>query len=269
MTKYAFVQILAMFLILPSYIGCSHVDGNTAQEAYYQIEGNVFDPSQLRQAAIKLERARKAYPNDPWVYMTESLATLVSGYKIGDWYKLNTFTEGSVDRALDLAKMAVELGPNESQAYAHLARIYIIKRKYKTAWSLLNEAHERSPESFYPWYFRGIISEQMRDATRATWYFDEADKCAKYDYQREIVNIHRQAVAKFTGNLGGQERLLKENIDRNPSNPYGYGNYASFLMKQKRYDEAIDNWERAIRIAPYPHAVEQLEEAKRLKQSNG
>src|SRR5712692_6150423 len=149
---------------------------SSAEQAYYQLEGNVFDRTQIQEALAKLDAARAKRADDPWVYLTASLATLIAGYKIGDWYSLKTFEEGTADRALALALKAKDLGPKNSQCHAHFARILILKGDYQKAWDALNEAHRLSPQSFYPWYFRGIIAEHMRDATRARTYFDEAER---------------------------------------------------------------------------------------------
>ena len=122
--------------------------------------------------------------------------------------------------------------------------------------------------SFYPWYFKGIIAEKKRDVPKANEYFSEALKRAEYSYQKKIVTIHQQKVARISGNSSEQEKLLKKNIADNPKNPHVHGNYASYLMKQARYTEAVKYWQRAIELGSYRHAEEQLEEAKRLEKNN-
>jgi len=77
-----------------------------------------------------------------------------------------------------------------------------------------------------------------------------------------LVLGHRTSVAKVEGNAALQEQLLKEGIGLNPKNAYAYGEYAAFLMCKGRYRDAIVQWEQAIRIAPFPRAVSQLEKAK-------
>jgi tetratricopeptide (TPR) repeat protein len=239
---------------------------NLAEQAYYEIESDILNRSAVESALAKLQRARTQKPKDPWPYLAMSLAVLASGYKIGDWYEMQTFSKGTVDKALALATKAVEVAPKESQSHAHLARILIIRGEYKKAWNSLNEGYNKNRGNFYVWYFRGIIAEKMRDVAHATSYFDEASKRASHRYQSMLVNLHRENIAKIAGNLQEQERILKENIAKNPNNPHIYGNYGYFLMKQKRYDEAIQYWQKAIELGPYREAVDRLEETKRLKQ---
>lgn len=57
-----------------------------------------------------------------------------------------------------------------------LARVQIIEGEYREAWETLNTAHAKDPDNFYPWYFRSVISEQMRDRERAEHAIDEAEK---------------------------------------------------------------------------------------------
>jgi len=164
-----------------------------------------------------------------------------------------------------LAEKAKDLGPEESQAYAHLARIHIIKREYRTAWELLNTSYKIDPINFYAWYYKGIVSEKMKDAPRANRHFDEALEHVGYAYQRKLVNIHQRKVARLQNDTTKQENLLKENIANFPNDAHVHGNYAAFLMRQKRYSEAVDYWEMAVDRGSYRKAEEQLAKAKRLE----
>ena len=62
-----------------------------AREAYYQIEANVFDRTQLQDAYTKINLAADKNRNEAFIYVAVSLGTLVAGYTIGDWYDLTTF----------------------------------------------------------------------------------------------------------------------------------------------------------------------------------
>jgi tetratricopeptide (TPR) repeat protein len=179
---------------------------------------------------------------------------------------MNTFDDGAVEKALAFAKRALELRPTESQASAQVARIYIIKKEYQTAWTLLNTAYDNDATNYYPWYLRGVIAVKMNDPKRALVQFDEAEKLAKHKYQHRQLNYQRQYIAKMNGDAAAEEALLKKNIQDNPDRANIYGNYAQFLKKHKRYDEAIAYWEKAIAISPYPHAIEQLKKTRELKQ---
>lgn len=61
------------------------------------------------------------------------------------------------------------------------------------------------------------------------------------------------------------ERILRENMSLDPLSPWDHGNYALFLMGQRRYDEAIVEYKKALALAPYPLAEHQLAEAEKLR----
>ncbi len=248
---------------------CVRAGDANAERAYYELDGDLLSRATLAKALATVERARQANPRDPWAYATQSYAVLAGGYQIGDRYSLKSYDPAAVDRALGLAKRAVELDPSTSLFHAHLARIQLIKGDYETAFEELTTAHDLDPDSFYPWYLLGIIAEKRRNRAEAELYFLEADLRKSQPSHAGSLNTRRQNLARMAGDLAAEERLLKEGIELDPKSPYGYGNYATFLMRQKRYDEAVKNWETAVRLGPYRHALDQLEKTKQLKRSQG
>ena len=52
--------------------------------------------------------------------------------------------------------------------------------------------------------------------------------------------------------------MLLENIQLFPEQAHRYGNYASFLKRENRKEEAIQNYRLAIEIRPYGNAKKQL-----------
>ena len=57
-----------------------------AREAYFEIEDNVFSAERLRSAANKLEKAYSMEPNEPFIYLSSSLLSIVVGHGVGNWY---------------------------------------------------------------------------------------------------------------------------------------------------------------------------------------
>lgn len=253
-----------LLLILPSFVS-ANMARELAKEAYHQMEENVFDREEISIAVDKLNRAAKSNRKEPWIFLAGSLLELINGYKIGDWYRTKSFSEAGVENAFSMAKEALKLSGNESQVFAHLARIHIIKGEYTAAWDLLNTANRISPQDFYPWYFRGIIAEKKRNGPKAKEYLTKARSYAEFRYQEMLVNIHLRKVAKFEGDTLKQEELLKRNIAEYPDDPHIHGNYAAFLMKHERYSEAIEYWRMAIARGSYRRAEEQLKKSIQLE----
>jgi tetratricopeptide (TPR) repeat protein len=238
-----------------------------ARDAFYALDEKPFDVERRSKALEDIQRAAKQSPKEPWVAIATSRAILELGYSKGDRYRLTSFDPEAVEKAEEYAKQSVLLGPNESLAYSQLARVQLIRGNYRPAWDTLNQAHEKDPNDFYPWYLRGVLSNRMKNAERAKAALDEAEKHATQLYQGRLTLYERMTLAKLTGDLSAEERIYKQLIDLDPQNAHAYGNYANFLLSQKRYDEAIASYEKALSIASYPLAREQLERAKQLKNS--
>lgn len=238
-----------------------HATG-TAHEAYYPIEANVFSRAHLQDAYTKINLAADQNRNEAFIYAAVSLGTLVGGYNIGDWYDLTTFAGTVVQDALGHARQAVSLDPNLGAAHAQLARVLIVRKEFVEAAEHIAKAKALDPDSFYPWYFKGIWHEKQGHVAEATHTFNRTQQAAALPHHSMMVLVHRASVAKVGGNAALREQLLKEGIALNPASAYAYGDYAAFLMCTGRYLEAIVQWEKAIHIAPFPRAVSQLEKAK-------
>lgn len=256
------------FLISPAEAASAKTKDSLAKEAYFLIEGNVFNSRKIRRALLKIEEAEKRNPDDPWIYLASSMAYLVRGFTYNDWYELKNFDESSVEKSFELARMAVKLDSKESQTHAHLGRLYILAKDFPNARESLHRALRLDEKSFYPWYFKGILFEKQGKWKEAVNLFNEAEKRAKFKYHHIILNTHRGKVASLQGDVVKKERFLKTNIKNNPKNIWMYDNYADFLVSQKRYDEAIIMWKKAIAITPYDRGFRKIKEAEKKKSRN-
>jgi tetratricopeptide (TPR) repeat protein len=236
-----------------------------ASSAYYQIDRNRFDRAQLADAFAKLDQAAKINPNEPYLYLSGSLASLVQGFGMGDWYEQSSFENGTVERALPLAEKAVQLAPTLSQAHAQLARIYIMRKDFAKAQKSIARAKELEPQSFYPWYFEGIYYEKLRDVEAAITALNAAEQRATQQHQRNSVNRHRSRVAEVSRDPALQEDFLVKIIASNPNDGHVYAEYAGFLMCKGRYEDAIIQWEKTVHLMPsWTYAETQLAKARRM-----
>ena len=275
MGKQAKILILLLGVIYPGMLvygeikdddNLANVDGENAKalakKAYFTLEESPFDREVYRQAGILLNSANSLNDKEPWVYIGLSLATMQHGYKKGSWFRQKSFSKRSVDKAFEHAKKAVELGPNESQSYAHLARMYIIKKEYRKAWGELNTSYALDNNNFYAWFYKGLVYYYMKGYEKAVVNLDEAEKNIIHRYHKKLVTRQRQRVARKMGDKELEEKMYKKNIQNFPDNAYMYGNYAGFLFRNKRYEKAAEFYEKAINIKPYAHAQGQLIKAK-------
>ena len=241
------------------------VAGTLARNAFFAIENKPFDREVTGKAAEDIARAYKQDPKHPWVSIAISRLHLEQGYLKGDRTKLSSYLAESIEKASRHARQAVELGANESMAHVQVARIQIISENYKGAWETLNQAHKLDMAGFDPWYFRSVISIKMNDPKRAGDALDEAEKRSTLPYQKRWVTQNRIHLARLNKDAVAEEKYYKTAIEQEKEEPHPYGNYATFLKRHKRYDEAITYYQKALAISPYPLAEEQLRQTKLLK----
>ncbi len=234
-----------------------------AEEAFHLMASNAFSEHVQRAANEKLEMARQIDPEEPWIFLCQSYMTLQEGYRIGKWYKARSFAPGTADKAMPFARKAVSLDPNFSKGYSHLGWLHIIKGDYRNANRFLDTAYNLDDASFQVWLYKGTLALEMRNVDAAREMFEEAQRYAAHPYQKSVIRGRKRDVARLTGDTREEESLLLEAIEEDPYSAYPYGNYANFLMNQGRYNEAVEFYEKAIRIKPYPAAIRALEEARK------
>ena len=262
MSRRLFLIAAHLFLILSTSIFAGTAR-DQAMKAYHLMEESPFDSRVFQESISLIDSAYESDPNEPWIYIASSLAIMQRGYKIGSWYSHKSFRSGAIDKALQFAEKAKQLGKTESQAYAHLARILIIKNEYRKAWDLLNKSHQLDNNNYYAWFYKALIYYYMKGYDDSLPNLDEAEKHITHRYQKKLITRQRQRVARKQGNKVLEEKMYKKNIEDFPENAYMYGNYASFLLNNDRPRESVIYYEKAISIKPYPKAIEKLEEAKR------
>lgn len=239
--------------------------GQQAKAAFFAIEADPFNTPTYRNARDEIGRAYKAAPNDAWVLIAVSRVYLEDGYIKGDRASLGSYAADAVRLANQYARQAAEAGPQEPMAHVQLARLQIITEDHRGAWETLNRAYLLDPKSFYPWYHRGVVSYKMKDYKRAAEAFDAAHERAAFSWQKEWAIDKRGDIAYRQGDTATEERIYKQLIEMSPRSPHAHGNYGNFLKRQKRYDEAIVYYGKAIAIRSYPQAEENLKKTLLLR----
>lgn len=70
------------------------------------MEESPFDDATFQASMVLINSAYETDPNEPWIYIASSLAVMQQGYNIGSWYTQKSFTEGTVEQALQFAEKA-------------------------------------------------------------------------------------------------------------------------------------------------------------------
>jgi len=262
----AVLQVIIVNVVL-LFLNCSSGKDTTSmsKEAFYSIERDPFKSSVVKQAEITLRYTQMLEPKNTWVNIALSRLYLEKGYIAGDRSRRSTYNTKNFEKAKRFAWNGLIHGDNESMAFVNWARFQIIMKDNKGAWETLNRGYVLDTNGFYPWYYKSVLSLKMRDPDRSENYINEARIRAKEAYQYNWVISRKIDIANLRGDSLAEESAYKEMIANDPKSSHAYGNYALYLKKHKRYDEAIQYYNEALKIAPYRRAAEQLIETNQLK----
>jgi len=93
----------------------------------------------------------------------------------------------------------------------------------------------------------GLALMGKGDYRRAEKYFTDAlRQYPSYSY----LHVNMGVLKAATGEPGKAERFFRNAIALGPGYPECYFHYAKFLKRGKRYDEATENLEKALKLAP-------------------
>lgn len=254
-----------VFIVFPAMIMLGACAEDMApQDALQAMEAQPFQRDTLESSIEALQAALERTPEDPWVYLGLARAYLIGGYKSGGRFRFTSFFPESVDNARELVEHALKLNPDLSRAHAMRARLQIIEGEYREAWDTLNTAHELDRDGFHPWYLMGVLNRYYKEYDQSRKMLRRAMAASVHPYQKRWVLGQRKEIAEATNDAGAEEKLHREIVTMFPNEAHGYGNYGAFLLEQKRYEDAILQYEKALQIQRYPLAEQQLEKARRL-----
>jgi tetratricopeptide (TPR) repeat protein len=238
-----------------------------AESAYYELKDSRFDSRILREAGLKIDKGKKANPQEPWVYIAEAEFRLETGYTIGSWFDSATYTPGTVAGVLDVALNAYELDSSNCTAEAMLARIYIIKGDNQTAFTHMRRIYDRDPDNFYPPFLMGRIYLKSAHPEQAIPHLEQAERLAQRTFQKLAAMNGLEDAYALCHRPADEERMVKELIALEPDNAYYYESYGLFLERAGRLKEAITSYRTGVNLKPYPNIVRLLNQATRKSDS--
>lgn len=226
-----------------------------AEATYRYLSEHPYSPAARKKGLEDLEQARMIDPNEPEIFLSEAIIILQDGFKKGKWYKKTSFRPGTVDKAMEKVNLALKSDPLYSKSHSVLAWFHIIKQDFSRAEQLLDKAYQLDSSCFYYWLYRGTLSLEKNELTKAGEYFDRGREKARTEGQRNLIFYRKKAIARLNNNLAEEENLYIAEIDRDPNNARKYGKYGYFLLCHGRFDEAIEFFTKALEIEPYPDAL--------------
>lgn len=258
---------LGVALIISGYTVPAYADSlpgpvahRKAVDAFWALERRPWDQSTWSYAMAELQTAAQRSPHDPWVSIGYAKLAMTMGYQS---YSANS--PESIDAAYRFAKQAVQDGPNESMAHAYLGLVLYNKGGNEASWQSYQKAMQLDPKNPMPVLYVATAMMEVHDYRGLEQWIRRAESLATHPEQRLRLYPLKRALANSRKDAAEVERLFKAEIGEQPENPWAHGNYASFLQHNRRYDEAIREYEKALAILDYPMARAGLEQSKRSR----
>ena len=115
---------------------------------------------------------------------------------------------------------------------------------------------------------RGLLEQLVRTypndershSLLAHHYFEQQEYDKAIEQYQNVIDINPDFsqvynqlgyAYRFTEQYEKAEKAFKKYIDLIPDDPNPYDSYAEFLMKMGRFDESIQNYEKALKASPY------------------
>ena len=160
--------------------------------------------------------------------------------------------KGLWESAINVCQSAIELFPNNPNFYIRKARaIYASNGNAQETIQLLEQARTLSPENSSAYFFLAqVYADELN--------FSEADsslqKAIEYSPDNQFYSIYRANLARDSQNYPLAESLYIEYLNKFPNEYVGHYNFAKFLFETGKFQEAVDEMEKAVNLSPSPPA---------------
>lgn len=156
--------------------------------------------------------------------------------------------ERKFDEAIKLFTEAIELNPNDADAYNDRgAVLYDVKNNYAAALGDYNKAIALNPELIWAYYNRAMLYNNQENYDAALIDFDKAIELkpdfAKAHFYRATI-FHR--AEKYSEALAGYDKA----VEFAPNFAEAYFQRGMIHFAEKNYNLAIAEYTKAIEVAP-------------------
>ncbi|MDP5192022.1 DUF4124 domain-containing protein [Rheinheimera baltica] len=239
-----------------------------ALQARERIMNNPFSLPERAVAKQEIDAAQRLDQRNAMIEVALSELMLKQAYYSGDAFKAKSYNTAGLNNALQHAKNAVEYSPENVLCLAQLAKVLLIQGQKDAFVEVLRQMHNVASETYYTWYLQSVLARKLNNIPRVQEALAQAEKYAETIYQQKGLEEERRYLARKQGDVEAEERSYKKLIQLNPDSAHAHGNYGSFLLRNKRYEDAIAALNKAISIQPYPMALELLARAESAQAKN-
>ena len=151
------------------------------------------------------------------------------------------------DRAILVYSRAIELKPNNAEAYLNRGIAYGEKGEPDLAIKDFNTSIQFNPDNAETYYSRGITYDMKSDVDHA---FKDYTKAIQLNPDYANAYTNRGNAYNNKGRLNSAIEDLNKAIQLDPNNAKAYTNRGKSYGKKGEYDRAIKNFKKAIQLDP-------------------
>jgi tetratricopeptide (TPR) repeat protein len=227
------------------------------------ILANPYNGDSLTSAKLALQAAARLSPDEAWVHIGRGYLARAQGHGDGgSWYKAERFQPQLLAVARSEAAFAVAADPKEPIAWCLQSWIDALDGRYDKVQDDINRAHDLDSSLFEPYQTRAVVMQRTRHYEQAEIFARAADTHATEPWQKHMARQELATLAHVRNDRIEELRLLVLNAQDESDNGWTQASVAEWYMAEKRYAEAIPWWEKAVSLAPFRRAVEQLAKAR-------
>jgi tetratricopeptide (TPR) repeat protein len=139
------------------------------------------------------------------------------------------------------------VGPPLAQVYANLAAAYARAGLKEAAAMAFYDAAQVDPEDGRWMYLRGVIARDLKQNAEARADFEAA---LKLDEVYLPIRYRLSDTLVDLGDIDGARKVLERTTREHPDQAVAFAMLGQISMRQKRYTDAIENLQRALKIEP-------------------
>ncbi|MBW8886950.1 MAG: hypothetical protein JF616_04245 [Fibrobacteres bacterium] len=239
-----------------------------ALEAFYQAANSQYKFGDLNEVIRKQRYLESHAPDDPGLAVLAGLRLIQDEYRGGNPFSASSYADGALLEAIRIQAAALKNHPDFCMGHARQARYHAILGDFPAARSDLGKA-AACGETYHYLTAKALVQllAEESDSCRATvTRVENGIFPEKSYYSFEEIPMR---LADREGDLPEVERNYNRLILHDPNAPQPYGNYAAYLVREFRFDEAMVLCDRLAVAGSYPMGAMICEEAERKQSRYG
>jgi len=239
-----------------------------ALEAFYQAANSQYKRADLNEVIRKQRYLESHAPDEPGLAVLAGLRLIQEDYRSGNPFSASSYADGALLEAIRIQAAALKSHPDFCMGHARQARYHAILGDFPAARSDLEKA-AATGETYHYLSAKALVQllAGEYDSCRVTVARVETGSFPEKSYYAfEEIPMR---LADREGDLPQVERIYNRLIHRDPDAPQPYGNYAAYLVREFRFDEAMVLCDRLAAAGAYPAGEMICEEAERKQSRYG